>query len=57
MNYGYLKVTRASLIQADIWTKVIWSDISDPDVLEKGFKRKLQYSSKKLTICTHISGS
>ena len=34
-NKAALKVTRANLIQADIWAKVIWGDISDPDLLEK----------------------
>ncbi len=33
-NKAALKVTRANLIQADIWAKVIWGDISDPDLLQ-----------------------
>lgn len=32
-NQVALKVTRANLIKADIWAKVIWGDISDPDLL------------------------
>lgn len=32
-NQAALRVTRATLIQADIWAKVIWGDISDPDKL------------------------
>ncbi len=32
-NEAALKITRANLIQADIWAKVIWGDISNPDVL------------------------
>ncbi len=34
-NKAALKVTRANLIQADIWAKVVWGDISDPDLLAK----------------------
>ncbi|WP_103867312.1 class I SAM-dependent methyltransferase [Aquimarina sp. I32.4] len=37
-NKAALKVTRANLIQADIWAKVIWGDISDPDLLQKNLK-------------------
>ena len=32
-NEAALKVTRANLIKADIWAKVIWGDIGRPDVL------------------------
>jgi hypothetical protein len=32
-NEAALKVTRANLIKADIWAKVIWGDIGKPDVL------------------------
>ncbi|AWA29942.1 polyketide synthase [Flavobacterium magnum] len=32
-NQAALKVTRANLIKADIWAKVIWGDIGRPDVL------------------------
>ena len=32
-NKAALKVTRANLIQADIWAKVIWGDIGRPDLL------------------------
>jgi hypothetical protein len=34
-NEAALKITRANLIQADIWAKVIWGDISNPDALAK----------------------
>jgi hypothetical protein len=34
-NDAALKITRANLIQADIWAKVIWGDISNPDALAK----------------------
>ncbi|MEZ7998434.1 MAG: class I SAM-dependent methyltransferase [Flavobacteriales bacterium] len=32
-NKAALNVTRANLIQADIWAKVIWGDIGRPDLL------------------------
>ncbi|KIA87662.1 class I SAM-dependent methyltransferase [Flavobacterium sp. AED] len=32
-NQAALKVTRANLIKADIWAKVIWGDIGQPDLL------------------------
>ncbi|WP_338733633.1 class I SAM-dependent methyltransferase [Mangrovimonas cancribranchiae] len=34
-NQAALKVTRANLIKADIWAKVIWGDIGRPDLLSK----------------------
>ncbi len=34
-NQAALKVTRANLISADIWAKVIWGDIGRPDLLAK----------------------
>ena len=34
-NQAALKVTRANLVQADIWAKVIWGDIGKPEVLEQ----------------------
>ena len=34
-NKTALKVTRANLVKADIWAKVIWGDISNPAQLEK----------------------
>ena len=37
-NEAALKVTRANLIQADIWAKVIWGDIGRPDLLAKDLK-------------------
>lgn len=33
-NQAALKVTRANLVKADIWAKVIWGDIADPVKLE-----------------------
>ena len=37
-NNAALKVSRANLIQADIWAKVIWGDIGDPQLLAKDLK-------------------
>ncbi|WP_223033319.1 AprA-related methyltransferase [Hanstruepera marina] len=37
-NQAALKVTRANLIKADIWAKVIWGDIGRPDLLSKDLK-------------------
>jgi SAM-dependent methyltransferase len=37
-NAAALKVTRASMINADVWAKVIWGDIGDPKGLEKDLK-------------------
>jgi len=34
-NEAALKITKANLIQADIWAKVIWGDIGKPDLLAK----------------------
>ncbi len=47
-NKTALKVTRANLIQADIWAKVIWGDISDPDLLEKDIKENYNISLNDL---------
>jgi len=47
-NKAALKVTRANLIQADIWAKVIWGDISDPDLLEKDLKENYKIELKDL---------
>ncbi len=37
-NETALRVTRANLIQADIWAKVIWGDIGRPDLLASDLK-------------------
>lgn len=37
-NQAALKVTRANLIKADIWAKVVWGDIGQPDLLAKDLK-------------------
>ena len=47
-NKAALKVTRANLIQADIWAKVIWGDISDPDQLQKDLKENYRIELQDL---------
>lgn len=37
-NQAALKVTRANLIRADIWAKVVWGDIGRPDLLAEDLK-------------------
>lgn len=37
-NQAALNVTRANLINNDIWAKVIWGDIGNPDLLAKDLK-------------------
>lgn len=47
-NEAALKVSRANLIQADIWAKVIWGDIGDPDLLAKDLEEKYDIDLKDL---------
>jgi DNA-binding MarR family transcriptional regulator/SAM-dependent methyltransferase len=37
-NEAALRVTRANLIQADIWAKIIWGDIGRPDILAEDLR-------------------
>ncbi|MEO9964899.1 MAG: class I SAM-dependent methyltransferase [Reichenbachiella sp.] len=37
-NEAALKITKANLVQADIWAKVIWGDIGRPDLLADDLK-------------------
>jgi len=37
-NQTALKISKANLIQADIWAKVVWGDIGRPDLLVKELK-------------------
>ncbi len=37
-NRAALKVTRSNLVKADIWAKVIWGDIGDPNKLQDDIK-------------------
>ncbi|RKE94866.1 class I SAM-dependent methyltransferase [Ichthyenterobacterium magnum] len=47
-NQAALKVTRANLIKADIWAKVIWGDIGRPDLLAKDLKEDYNIELKDL---------
>ncbi|WP_418603794.1 class I SAM-dependent methyltransferase [Hwangdonia sp.] len=47
-NQAALKVTRANLIKADIWAKVIWGDIGRPDLLAKDLKDDYSIDLKDL---------
>ena len=47
-NKAALKVTRANLIKADIWAKVIWGDIGRPDLLAKDLKDDYNIELKDL---------
>lgn len=39
-NRAALNVSRKNLIQADIWAKIIWGDIGNPDLLAHDLKEK-----------------
>lgn len=47
-NQTALKVTRANLIKADIWAKVIWGDIGRPDLLAHDLKENYNIDLKDL---------
>lgn len=47
-NKAALKVTRANLIKADIWAKVIWGDIANPKQLEADIKENYNIQLKDL---------
>jgi SAM-dependent methyltransferase len=47
-NQAALKVTRANLIKADIWAKVIWGDIGRPDLLAKDLNEDYNIDLKDL---------
>lgn len=47
-NQVALKVTRANLIKADIWAKVIWGDISNPDLLAHDLQENYNINLKDL---------
>lgn len=47
-NQAALKVTRANLIKADIWAKVIWGDIGRPDVLSDDLMENYNIDLKDL---------
>lgn len=47
-NQAALKVTRANLIKADIWAKVIWGDIGRPDLLAGDLRENYNIDLKDL---------
>ncbi|MDR7370334.1 class I SAM-dependent methyltransferase [Flavobacterium aquidurense] len=47
-NQAALKVTRANLIKADIWAKVIWGDIGRPNILADDLKENYNIDLKDL---------
>ncbi len=47
-NQTALKVSRANLIKADIWAKVIWGDIGRPDILSNDLKENYNIDLKDL---------
>lgn len=47
-NEAALKITKANLIQADIWAKVIWGDIGKPDLLSKELTENYDVDLKDL---------
>lgn len=47
-NNAALKVTRANLIKADIWAKVIWGDIGRPDLLANDLREDYNIELKDL---------
>ncbi|WP_205597626.1 class I SAM-dependent methyltransferase [Flavobacterium columnare] len=47
-NQIALKVTRANLIKADIWAKVIWGDIGNPDLLAEDLKENYNIELNEL---------
>ena len=47
-NQAALKVTRANLIKADIWAKVIWGDIGNPELLASDLEENYNIDLKDL---------
>ncbi len=47
-NEEALKISKANLIQADIWAKVVWGDIGKPDLLAKDLKDSYNIDLKEL---------
>ena len=47
-NEAAIKVTRANLIKADIWAKVIWGDIGRPQLLAETLKEDYKIDLKEL---------
>ncbi|WP_436515067.1 class I SAM-dependent methyltransferase [Ekhidna sp. To15] len=47
-NEAALKVTRENLINADVWAKVVWGDIGDPERLDSDLKENYEMSLSDL---------
>lgn len=47
-NQSALKVSKANLISADIWAKIIWGDIGDPQGLSNDLREKYDIDLKDL---------
>jgi hypothetical protein len=47
-NQTAIKITKANLIQADIWAKVVWGDIGRPDLLAKDLSDNYDVDLKEL---------
>ncbi|TVR79791.1 MAG: class I SAM-dependent methyltransferase [Chitinophagaceae bacterium] len=47
-NRSALKVSRANLIKADIWAKVVWGDIGKPDLLSAELKEDYNIDMSEL---------
>jgi len=47
-NKAALKVTRSNLVKADIWAKVIWGDIGDPEQLSENIMSNYNIDLKDL---------
>ncbi len=47
-NRAALKATKSNIIKADVWAKVIWGDISDPQLLEKDLAENYGIEMKDL---------
>lgn len=47
-NETALRITRANLVKADIWAKVIWGDIGQPKLLARTLKEQYELDLKNL---------
>ncbi|MCB9232532.1 MAG: class I SAM-dependent methyltransferase [Bacteroidia bacterium] len=47
-NQEALKITRANLIQADIWAKVVWGDIGNPALLAENLREDYDIDLREL---------
>ena len=47
-NQAAIDVSKQNLIDADVWAKVIWGDISNPKKLADDLERKYQIQLEKL---------